>query len=127
MTRSCRVLVVDDEPLLVSALVRTLARMGCEAVGAHDGLEALDRLHEEGPFDLVLCDVRMPRMDGPTLLGELRAIGASMPFVFLTGYGDHSDAELRAMGAAAVCGKPTPPAMLRDVVRALLESSHDAS
>jgi len=123
MTRPPRVLVVDDEPLLVSALVRTLARIGCEGIGAHDGLEALARVRDEGPIDLVLCDVRMPNMDGPALLKELRALGATMPFVFLTGYGDHSDAELRAMGAAAVCGKPTPASILREVVRTLLETT----
>jgi CheY-like chemotaxis protein len=116
-------LVVDDEPLLVSALIRTLARIGCEGIGAHDGLEALARVRDEPPIDLVLCDVRMPNMDGPTLLKELRALGAAMPFVFLTGYGDHSDAELRAMGAVAVCGKPTPASILRDVVRTLLETA----
>lgn len=121
MSRPPRVLVVDDEPLLVSALIRTLARIGCEGVGAHDGLEALARVRDDAPIELVFCDVRMPNMDGPTLLQELRAAGASMPFVFLTGYGDHSDAELRAMGAAAVCGKPTPAAVLREVVRTLLD------
>lgn len=120
MTRPRRVLVVDDEPLLVAALVRTLARIGCDVVGANDGLDALDRVGAEGPFDLVICDVRMPKMDGPAFLRALRARGEVVPFVFLTGYGDHSDTELLALGADAVCGKPTPPARLRDLVRTLL-------
>ena len=115
-----RVLLVDDEPLLLRALGRLLARRGLVVETAGDGEAALQRLAEV-PVDLIVCDVRMPRLDGP---GLLRALGArwaagepAVPFVFLTGYGDQSDRELVELGAQAVYGKPLDA----DALTALVE------
>ena len=122
MDQALRVLVVDDEPLLVRAIVRLLTRAGIEAHGAEDGRYALAAL-DAGTFDLVLCDVRMPVMDGPALLGALRARPHAPPLVFLTGYGDRSDQELLALGALAVYGKPMDGQALLDVVRSAARGS----
>jgi len=111
------VLIVDDEPLLLRALVRMLRSDGIEAIGVANGALALEAL-ADASFDLVLSDVRMPVMDGPTLLRHLRARGdAAPPLVFLTGYADDSDGTLLAAGAKAVCGKPTDPDELVTIVR----------
>jgi two-component system CheB/CheR fusion protein len=120
--QALRVLVVDDEPLLVRAIVRLLTRAGIEARGAEDGRCALDVL-DTGAFDLVLCDVRMPVMDGPALLVALRSRPHAPPLVFLTGYGDRSDQELLALGALAVYGKPIDGQALLDVVRGAARAS----
>lgn len=110
------VLIVDDEPMLVHVLVRLLRRDGVTAVGATNGLEALQALRDKR-FDLVLCDVRMPVMDGPTALREAAATGERIPpWVFLTGYADTADAALRELGACAVYGKPIDVATLRGIV-----------
>lgn len=114
---SVRVLVVDDEPMLVRVIVRLLEMHGVHAEGALNGGEALKKL-EASRFDLVLCDVRMPVMDGPSLLRALRARGDLTRVVFLTGYADGSDAELLALGAAAIHGKPLEPGTLLEIVRA---------
>ena len=117
MSAAPRVLVVDDEPTLVKVLVRFLERDGVTAVGAANGVEALARLGE-APFDLVLCDVRMPVLDGPATLREMRRRGIDAPpVVFLTGYADSSDASLVALGACAVYGKPVEAATVREIVR----------
>ncbi len=68
-----RILVVDDEPAVVSLLVRALALSGFEAVSAHSGREALDTLARDN-FDLLLTDLQMPGMRGDEL--QLRAIEA---------------------------------------------------
>lgn len=110
-----RVLLVDDEPLLRSALGRLLEMYGIQVLLAANGEEALGVLEREA-VHLVLSDVRMPILDGP---GLLRAIGASPPappVVFLTGYGDHGDDELIALGARAVLGKPVSGRRLLDAV-----------
>ena len=112
-----KVLVVDDEPLLVRVLVRFLNAEAIDVVSAENGVRALARL-AEGPVDLVLCDVRMPVMDGPTMLATLRARDPHHPpVVFLTGYADSGDAELAAMGAVEVQGKPVEAAQLLALVR----------
>lgn len=105
MTTRRRILVVDDEPILVRLLARMLTTAGHDVVGARDGREALE-LAARDRFDLIISDVRMPVMDGPSFLAALRARDAETPFIFLTGYGDHTDAELKRLGAAAVYGKP---------------------
>jgi CheY-like chemotaxis protein len=113
------VLVVDDEPALVRAMTRLLTYVGVDAVGACHGADALARLDERA-FDLILCDVRMPVMDGPALLRTLRERGAPHPpVVFLTGYAERGDRELLALGAVAVRGKPIEANDLFELVRTL--------
>jgi len=76
------VLVVDDEPTLRSILVDVLVDEGYAVVTARDGQEALEIFARDAP-DLVLMDVMMPRMDGPTAVRALRALpnGTTVPIV----------------------------------------------
>lgn len=121
--RAPRILVVDDEPVLVRLLLRVLGMNGYEARGAADGKEALEQI-EATPVDLVLSDVRMPVMDGPSLLAELMRRPEPPPLVFLTGYTDHTVAQLRAMGAVDVHMKPVHADILLEIVRAHLVTRH---
>ncbi len=108
-----RILVVDDEPLLVRALERLLARAGFETSSASNGSTALELIARHD-FALVLCDIRMPVLDG---VGLLRVIGKQgPPVVMLTGYGDESDQALRELGARAVLGKPVAFSTLKEVI-----------
>lgn len=117
MTAPRRILVVDDEPILVRLLARMLGTAGHDVTGARDGREALE-LATQRTFDLIISDVRMPVMDGPSFLAALRTRDTETPFIFLTGYGDHTDAELRRLGATAVYGKPIAPQELVAAVEA---------
>lgn len=110
-----QILVVDDEPILVRLLTRMLTNAGYRVTSAQNGVEALERV-SCAQFDLVLCDVRMPVMDGPSFLASLRAQDTTTPLVFLTGYGDYTYAELRVLGATAVYTKPIAPHDLLDAV-----------
>lgn len=81
-----RLLVVDDAydvPLLLRALLRRLGRTDVDCVVAEDGAQGLAEAQASAP-DLVLCDVHMPRMDGPTLCDRLRASGFHGPIVLMT-------------------------------------------
>ncbi len=80
-----RILVVDDEQNARSALRTILAEEGYEIREAVNGEEALSLLSEFAP-DLVLCDVRMPKMDGLTLLRTAKAQGSEAVFVMMTAY-----------------------------------------
>jgi PAS domain S-box-containing protein len=81
-----RILVIDDEPSLARALGDDLARHH-EVVVATSGSEAIELLLHDDRFDLVLCDVHMPGMNGPDVYDEIRQIrpGVHERFVFMSG------------------------------------------
>jgi DNA-binding response OmpR family regulator len=101
-----RVLFVDDEEELVSAVVERLGLRGIEAQGALTGTEAL-RLIKEQSFDVVVLDVKMPGLGGLEVIKRIRHEHPSLAVVFLTGHGAEEDAEegLR-MGAFEYLMKP---------------------
>ncbi|MEW5833686.1 MAG: sigma-54 dependent transcriptional regulator [Pseudomonadota bacterium] len=81
-----RILVVDNEPKMRRILELSLKNLGHEVQQAADGREALAAI-EQGAFDLVLSDLRMPNMDGIALLEALRERGEDVPVIVLTAYG----------------------------------------
>jgi two-component system OmpR family response regulator len=116
-----RVMLVEDE-----AGIRTVAGMALEMVGGYtlracaSGAEALQAVAEFKPH-LVLLDVMMPDMDGPGVLGELRARPdtAAIPVIFLTAKAQPEEIEkLRALGSIEVIGKPFDPMTLAEEVKA---------
>jgi two-component system, cell cycle sensor histidine kinase and response regulator CckA len=82
-----KVMVVDDEPLVLSFLERCLRNAGYAVVAAGDGASALARSRQE-VLDLVVLDMTMPDMDGGQVLRQLRAEGNTMPVVLSSGYVD---------------------------------------
>ncbi|MFF4774385.1 response regulator transcription factor [Microtetraspora fusca] len=80
---AARLLVVDDEPALREALRSSLEFEGYKVETVADGTSALDRLERE-PYDAVLLDVMMPRLDGLTTCRRLRAGGNHVPVLMLT-------------------------------------------
>lgn len=81
-----RILVVDNEAKMRRILELSLKSMGHEVEQAADGVEALSTI-EKRSFDLVLTDLRMPRMDGIGLLSALRERGDDVPVIVMTAYG----------------------------------------
>jgi two-component system, cell cycle sensor histidine kinase and response regulator CckA len=89
LTGSGRVLLVEDEDVVRSFAARALARQGYEVLEAGTGVEALEVMErEKGKVDIVVSDVIMPEMDGPTLLKELRRTNPGLKFIFVSGYPD---------------------------------------
>jgi CheY-like chemotaxis protein len=112
-----RILMVDDE-----SDIRTVAQLSLTAVGGFtvevcgSGLEALEKAQAFGP-DLILLDVMMPGIDGPTTLKRLREIPAlaKTPVVFMTAKVQPQEvAQLMASGALDVLAKPFDPMALPD-------------
>lgn len=79
---SGRVLLVDDEPSVLKAYARSLAKAGFDVAQASDGADALRRV-ESGQFDAVLSDVSLPKVDGLTLLRRLRVHSPDLPVVLM--------------------------------------------
>ena len=83
------ILLVEDEEGLRGLNARGLASRGYTVLEAANGIEAIEVLKEhEGKVDLVVSDVVMPEMDGPTLLKEMRKINPSLKMVFVSGYAE---------------------------------------
>src|SRR2546422_4749617 len=90
-----RVLVIDDEPGLRQSLGLLLVDAGYEVAAEGDGRRGLERALAES-FDLILCDVRMPQMDGLTFLRSYKERGGAGLVIVMSAYGGE-DAALAAM------------------------------
>jgi CheY-like chemotaxis protein len=125
-----RILHVEDE-----VDIREVARIALVDVGGFDvttagsGAQAF-ALAQVQPFDLILLDVMMPGMDGPTTLKALRrcAVTAAIPVIFMTAKAQNHEIErYTSLGALGVITKPFDPMTLSDEVRALLKSAPPVS
>ncbi len=92
-----RILLVDDEPYMLDTIFQTLERNTPHLLdSATNGLEALDKyqnaLSSSQPYDLMIVDLKMPHMDGETLIDEIRKTNQDIAFIILTGHGNLLDA-----------------------------------
>ncbi|MEP6668308.1 MAG: response regulator [Chthoniobacter sp.] len=84
-----RILVADDEPFIADLLAMLLKARGHSAKTVLDGQAALDAFRGE-PFDLVITDLSMPKINGLILAREIKALNPSQPIALLTGSTDDS-------------------------------------
>ena len=82
------VLLVEDEPTVRSVAERALTRHGYKVITAENGEEALDILGRGDPIDLLISDVVMPGMDGPTVVREARKSRPDLKILFMSGYAE---------------------------------------
>lgn len=106
-----KIILIDDEELVRKSLGNFLVKQGYDVIACEDGEEALLRVRTQ-LVDLIVCDVRMPRMDG---IGTLKAIRffykthnhRHRPEILITGYADEtSEAEAKKMKVAEYLHKP---------------------
>jgi two-component system cell cycle sensor histidine kinase/response regulator CckA len=89
LTGQGTILLVEDEDPVRAVNARALSARGYTVLEAESGVEALQIIQERGtPVDLVVSDVVMPEMDGPTLLGELRKLYPDLKVIFVSGYAE---------------------------------------
>jgi DNA-binding NtrC family response regulator len=120
---STRVLVVDDDLKMRTLVARVLSREGYVVRGAETGQEALELVGTWSP-DLMLCDIRMPGMDGMELLGLAHQRRPELPVVMMTGFGSIETAvEAMRAGAFDYFSKPFDLDELLIVVRKAAEHS----
>ena len=117
--------MVEDDPD-----IQIVARLSLEAVGGFTvevcsgGIEALEKVDAFAP-DLMLLDVMMPDMDGPTVLQHLRARESTkeLPIIFMTAKAQaHEIESYKKMGAVAVVSKPFDPMLLPQTLTSLWET-----
>jgi excisionase family DNA binding protein len=117
-----RVLVVDDEASIRELLSKTLALAEYDVDTADDGVAALDRMRSLA-YDLLIADLKMPGMDGLTLIRQARQIKANLPIIIITGYSSESSAiEAVNLGVDGYLTKPfRVPQVLAAAAKAMSE------
>jgi DNA-binding response OmpR family regulator len=100
-----KILVVDDEPRLAQSLARLLESHGHEPTTASDGLEAWTLFEGEPDlWDMLITDIRMPKLDGVGLVRRVRARGSGIPVLFISGHGELPN--VLELSPAAFLAKP---------------------
>jgi excisionase family DNA binding protein len=117
-----RVLVVDDEASIRDLLAKTLALAEYDVDVAPDGRSALERMRLY-PYDLLIADLKMPGMDGLTVIREAKRYKADLPVIIITGFSTESSAiEAVNLGVAGYLTKPfRVPQVLAAAAKALGE------
>ena len=118
-TGAGKVLVIDDDPLLVQLIVEMLDMMGYDSVSSTSGKEGL-RIFRETPkdFDLVITDMAMPEINGDILAREIISIRKNIPIILCTGFNEQiSEAQAKEMGIYEFVMKPVNISTLTGVIQ----------
>lgn len=100
------ILIIDDEAGMRNLFTRILSRNSYRVLSSGDGEGGLD-LIKDNVIDLVLLDLRLPRIQGMDVLREIKKKGRDMPVIIITGFGDEeSEKEAKRLGASAYIHKP---------------------
>ena len=121
MRRRGRILLVDNDPQVMTILGEMLGDAGHHVVPVASGAEAV-RVFVPGGFDLVMTNIGMAGMNGWELAERLRARDAHVPLMFITGWGlqEQDQARARGLGISALLFKPVRPTELHNSVQAAL-------
>jgi two-component system, OmpR family, response regulator len=124
--KGLRILIVDDEPELVQALVERLTLRKLNVRGVTRGEEALELVKSE-TFDVALLDVKMPGLGGIELVKRIHEVCPDLQVVMLTGHGSTQDVEDgKALGVYEYLMKPIKLDSLLDVLREAASTDKDS-
>ncbi len=116
-----RILIVDDEPIVIKSAERVLKAEGYDVEGAAGGREAILKL-EKGGYDLVFTDLKMPEVDGLTLIKWIRKSSQVIGIVIITGYPSQDTIkDALELGIIDYIPKPFTPSVLLDVTARAVE------
>jgi two-component system cell cycle sensor histidine kinase/response regulator CckA len=114
------VLLVEDEPMVRTVAERALTRHGYTVVTANNGFEALEILNRGDEFALLISDVVMPEMDGPTMVREARQSRPDLPVLFMSGYAEEQLRKSIDIDKVAFLPKPFSVQELAEAARKAL-------
>ncbi len=116
-------LLVEDEDMVRAVAERALTRAGYSVVTASQGEEGLERFAGMDKVDLVISDVVMPTMDGPTMVRAMRAKRPALPVLFMSGYAEEQLRQSIDIDHVAFLPKPFSVAQLAEAVSAALDDA----
>lgn len=127
MLRDLRVLVADHDPAALQTVALALERLGALVVRAETGGELLERLVDEGPFDLIVTELDLRWMSGLQALYAVRHAGVTTPIIVTTTGDEQRITEVvRRMGDVVVLSKPFAPTLLESFATSLLQGFEDS-
>ena len=126
-----RILLVEDNPTNRLVASRILESLGAEVHTANDGVEGVQAIHDQ-PYDLVLMDVQMPRMDGVEATRRIRALkteAAKTPIIAMTANAlSHQSESYLAAGMNGTAAKPiSPPELIAEIRKVLMTPAEEAA
>jgi len=129
MTTVKTILVVDDEPEILTVLEIMLSDLGYKVISAAGGESALSMLRNGESVDLIITDYRMPVMDGAEFITELRKFSPTMPVIMITASGGvELFIKALSLGVFEYINKPIVGHELERIVKAALsQSKYDTS
>jgi len=126
--RTGSILVVDDEPAARTTAVATLGSLGYTVSEASDGEAALAMVRASSHFDLVLLDLKMPKLSGEATFSQLRTLAPGLRVLLWSGYGEEYDVgAMLARGALGYIQKPFRSSELSRAVKAALDTRNRAT
>jgi two-component system, cell cycle sensor histidine kinase and response regulator CckA len=117
------VLLVEDEAMVRAVAERALARQGYQVLTADNGEAALEVLETSGRPDLLISDVVMPSMDGPTMVRHVRERYPDLPVLFMSGYAEEQLRKSIDLDRVAFLPKPFSVQQLAEATRDALAAS----
>ena len=116
-----KILVIDDEPNVRTLLAMLLRSQGYEVILADNGWKGLQLYRQEHP-DVILLDLKMPVVDGVTVLKQIRSIDFAQPVIVLTGDDTaETERQVRALGVSEFIVKGSSLHSLEDTLKRLLK------
>ena len=121
MNNPYRLLIIDDNKEILTALTDFLSKKKYDVVSASDGLDGLKLLEtEQQGFDLIITDLVMPNISGVGLISIIKKKFPDLPVIAITGWGEHPEALATEAQANRVLEKPFDLSELDTVIRELL-------
>ena len=117
------ILLVEDEDMVRNVAERALTRQGYTVITASDGEQGLARLAEVGKVDLLISDVVMPGMDGPTMVRTVREAHPDIPVLFMSGYAEEQLRKSIDIANVAFLPKPFSVSQLAEAARDVLATA----
>ena len=119
-----KVLIVDDEVAILNGIKLNLGRT-FDITAAANGEEAIKSADEEGPFEVVVSDMRMPGMSGAEVLARIKSEHHEIMTILLTGHADFEFGGSQALQSGQIfriLSKPCPPDKLKDAISAAIRA-----
>jgi len=121
-SNATKIVIAEDDPSSRELLTELLESWGYDVIAARNGADALQKILASPP-DLVVCDIKMPVLDGIGLVQALRRDNnlASIPVIALTGFDPQDHEEITSAGFSTYQSKPVSTALLKKNVERLLQ------
>lgn len=110
-----KVLLVEDDQMLLDVLTAAIENMGGKVVTAANGIEAFQVLTTQ-EFDLVITDIQMPRLDGMKLMDVISGLELPVPVVVMTGYSQYTDEDVAKRNGAILLSKPFKMEQIQEII-----------